>query len=439
MNNKRYTISLLLLAIFMVHAYAQNGVTSPVSRYGFGQLSDMTIGRSAAMGGASLGLRAGQEINLANPASYSAVDSLTFLVDAGISVENTNYSNGKTRLNNKSGSFDYIAMQFRAFRKVGMAFGFAPFSKVGYDFGEKKSAINDIYGSVTPGTSYTGEGGVTKAFLGIGWNPFAGLSVGVNGEFLFGNITNTVSNAYSDTNVFSNVRSYTARISTYNWNLGLQYELPIGKVDGLTIGATFNPGHDINNEAYRQDYLFDAQNEKNEGSTTDTIKNAFQMPKSYGIGFTYNHAKKLTVLADFTLQKWGDCRFPMTVSDGNGSSQFESKAGFLADRKKVSVGMEYVPNLMSRSYLKRIHYRAGAYYATQYARIGKFDPGKEYGLTVGLGLPIQNQWNNKSVVNISGQYVHVSPSDTQLLVENHFRVCVSLTFDERWFMKWKAQ
>lgn len=438
MNIKKYTFSLLLLAIFMVNSYAQNGVSTPLSRYGFGRLSDMTIGRSAAMGGAGLGLRAGQQINIANPASYSAVDSLTFLLDAGITLENTNYSNGKVKLNNKTGNFDYVAMQFRAFRKIGMALGFAPFSKIGYDFGETKEPITDIYGSTTPGFSYTGEGGVSKAFFGIGWNPIAGLSVGVNGEFLFGNMTHSITNSYNNTSVFSNVRQYSARISTFNTSWGLQYELPVSKLDRLTVGATFAPGHDVNNAAYRQDYLFDAASDKIEGSTTDTIQNAFQLPKSFGIGFTYNHGRKLTVSADFTLQKWSDCKYPMTYEDGNGNSVFGSKTGFLSDRKKFSVGAEYIPNIMSRNFLKRIRYRAGGFYATQYANVDKYAAGKEFGLTAGFGIPIQNQWNNLSVVNLTAQYVHVKPSVKQLLVENQFRICVGITFDERWFMKWKA-
>ncbi|MCF0187746.1 MAG: hypothetical protein HUJ98_14815, partial [Bacteroidaceae bacterium] len=255
MNCRKHIISLLLMAISISSAYAQTGISSPVSRYGFGELSDMTLGKTVAMGGASIGLRSGQEINIANPASYSAVDSLTFLLDAGVTLQNTNYSNGVTRLNNKNAHFDHVVMQFRAFRKVGVALGFAPYSRVGYSFDQLQEPISDIYDDVTPAFAYKGEGGISKAFLGIGWNPIAGLSIGANGEYLFGDITHTITNAYSNTNVLTNARSYTANISTFNVNLGIQYELPISKLDRITIGATFTPGHDINKMAYRQDYL----------------------------------------------------------------------------------------------------------------------------------------------------------------------------------------
>ena len=67
-----------------IAALAQSGSNSPYTRYGFGQLSDQHFGNSKAMGGISYGLRNGLQINASNPASYSAVDSLTFIFDAGL-------------------------------------------------------------------------------------------------------------------------------------------------------------------------------------------------------------------------------------------------------------------------------------------------------------------------------------------------------------------
>ena len=79
-------INTCLFCIFVTTAMAQSGSNSPYSRYGFGQLSDQSFGNSKAMGGIAYGLRNGYQINAANPASYSAVDSLTFLFDFGLCV-----------------------------------------------------------------------------------------------------------------------------------------------------------------------------------------------------------------------------------------------------------------------------------------------------------------------------------------------------------------
>ena len=77
----------------------------------------------------------------------------------------------------------------------------------------------------------------------------------------------------------------------------------------------------------------------------------------------------------------------------------------------------------------------GAYYSTPYAKVDGKEGAKEYGVSLGLGLPI---FQSRSVLNISGQYIKVSPKVTGMMEENTLRVNIGLTFNERWFMKWKV-
>lgn len=60
------------------------------------------------MGGIAYGLRNGYQINASNPASYTAVDSLTFLFDAGMTLQNANFKEGNIKTNAKNSSFDYL-------------------------------------------------------------------------------------------------------------------------------------------------------------------------------------------------------------------------------------------------------------------------------------------------------------------------------------------
>lgn len=70
----------LLLAAAATTAGAQtNGSNSPYSRYGFGLLSDRAGGFNKGMSGLAYGMRYGNELNTKNPASYSSIDSLSFL------------------------------------------------------------------------------------------------------------------------------------------------------------------------------------------------------------------------------------------------------------------------------------------------------------------------------------------------------------------------
>lgn len=127
MTGYRLTLLVLLLGMWCGMVMAQNNTNSPYTRYGYGHLSDQGSSNSKAMGGVAYGLRDGSQVNFANPASYTAVDSLTFIFDGAVSLQNTNFSNGTLKQNAKNSSFDYITMQFRLAKWCGMSVGVFPF------------------------------------------------------------------------------------------------------------------------------------------------------------------------------------------------------------------------------------------------------------------------------------------------------------------------
>jgi hypothetical protein len=63
----------------------------------------------------------------------------------------------------------------------------------------------------------------------------------------------------------------------------------------------------------------------------------------------------------------------------------------------------------------------------------------ELGLSLGFGFPISNRINARSMVNLGVQWLRRSPSLQNLITENYFIINVGVTFNERWFMKFKIQ
>ena len=417
-------INLCLLSIFAMVASAQSGSNSPYTRYGFGQLSDQSFGNSKAMGGIAYGLRNGKQINAANPASYSAVDSLTFLFDAGLSLQNANFKEKDVRTNAKNSTVDYIAMQFRLWERMGMTLGFLPYSIVGYNMSEAQNISTDEYGNpISSRATYSGNGSLQQIFAGLGFKVFEGLSIGANFSYLYGEITHTATTNFNNTNAYSSVRADKLEISDYKLDLGLQYSQKLGKKHAVNLGFVYSLGHDLNGTGYRYKETYLSGNSYPLTQTVDTIKNAFSLPLSYGAGLTYVYDNRLTIGLDYTHQKWGEVDF------------FKEKGKF-QDRSKISVGAEYLPNPLNRNYFKRIRYRIGAYYADPYAKVNDQEGAREYGASFGFGLPI---FQSKSLLNISGQYVKVSPKVKGMLEENYLRVNIGLTFNDRWFMKWKVE
>lgn len=421
MTRYKVLISACLVWMMAIEIAAQTSTNSPYTRYGFGQLSDQSFGNSQAMGGISYGLRNGLQVNASNPASYSAVDSLTFIFDAGMSLQNANFKEGNVKINAKNSSVDYIAMQFRLAKGLGFSAGFLPYSNVGYNMNKTNKVTTDEHGNTTAANqAYVGDGGLQQVYVGLGYQVFKGLSIGTNFSYLYGDITHTASTTFSNSNAYSSSRSHKIDVSDYKLDFGLQYTHKLKEKHVLNLGAIYSLGHELNSTGY--EYV-----EKYSGNTVitqsvDTIKNAFALPHTFGLGATYVYDNKLTIGLDYTLQKWEDVKF-------------FNKDGAFQNRSKISVGAEYLPNPIGRSYFSNIRYRVGAYYSSPYAKIDGKDGNREYGVSFGFGLPL---FMSKSILNISGQYVKVAPKLKGMLEENYLRINIGLTFNEQWFMKWKV-
>ena len=418
-----HTLCALLLTMVTGMAIAQNNTNSPYTRYGYGDLSDQSFGNSKAMGGIAFGLRDGAQINPLNPASYTAIDSLTFLFEGGVSLQNMNISGSGVKLNAKNSSFDYLAMQFRLHPRIAMSIGLLPFSNVGYSVSDSK-----VDNGVSQTRSFTGDGGLHQLYGGIGVKVLKNLSLGVNASYFWGDITRTRTIIYPATSEsYSYIQQMGVSISDYKLDFGTQYTLDFNKKHSMTIGAVFSPKHKLNN-----DYTVTTQVSTTNSNNLDAT---LELPNTFGVGFTYNYDKRLTVGADYSLQQWSKTKFGVNTSDDAVREDFNETYTY-CNRHKVSVGAEYIPNLMGRSYLSHIKYRLGAYYTTPYYKIGGKEATREYGVTAGFGLPVPR---SRSILSISGQFVRISGQESAFVNENIFRVSIGLTFNERWFFKRRVE
>ena len=175
---KRTFLLPVLLGIAIL-THAQSGTNSPYSQYGLGILSDQSSGFNRGMNGVGLGFHEHNQVNYLNPASYSAIDSLSFIFDAGISGQITNFNERGSNVNAQNANFEYAVAAFRAAKHVGVSFGIIPFTNVGYNYSYTSSVgenMPDIYAT----NSFTGEGGFHQIYVGAGWEPFKGFAFGAN-------------------------------------------------------------------------------------------------------------------------------------------------------------------------------------------------------------------------------------------------------------------
>lgn len=441
---EKIIFALLFLMIGGV-ALAQNGVNSPYTRYGFGLLSDQSTTANRGMGGISYGLR-NKLINVENPASYSAIDSITFLFDAGISLQNANFSNGDLSMNAKNSSLDYIALQFRLRKHIGITVGLLPFSNINYSFSSDGREVPNTDGgqtgtSTTSYESFSGDGGLHQAFIGVGVELFKNFSIGANFSYLYGDYTHTITNTYSNSSAWSNVRNYQADINSYKLDFGVQYSFNLKEKHALTLGATYSLGHEIGSSAYKIQQMTSSSTVMQQH--IDTIGSAFELPQKIGVGLTYVYDNRLTIGADYSLQQWSGVKFPHFQTQQNsefdtGNSENDYEQWKFNNLSRISVGAEYVPNPVGRGFFQRLRYRVGAYYSTPYIQVKNSDM-REFGVEGGVAIPIMNHYNNRSLLSITAQYINVSPKGSSLIKENYLRINIGFTFNEDWFRKMLVQ
>ncbi len=414
LNNSvlRLTIVALIATIACSFAHAQNSTLAPYSRYGYGMLGDNATSAPRAMGSVGYAMQSGRQINVMNPASYAAIDSMTFLFDMGISLNCLWSEENDKRENTFGGGLDYITLQVPIGKRMGASVGILPYASTGYSFGGE---IDNGY------ASRTGNGSLNQAYLGFAGRPFNGFSLGFNFAYLFGT---TVNDLYTSTTTGSaSMFQRSMQVRDWHADFGVQYGFNIGRLHRVTLGLTYSPGKDLHGNTYG--VFYDTADNTTSADTVGYTKlnGLYSMPESWGAGINYTWNKRLMVEADFTYQPWSKAKFAAIEN-------FESTE--FADRWRVGLGMQYTPNSRG-GYGKRMQYRAGAYYNHDYLMI-RGNNIREYGITAGLGLPIPGF---KSVLNIGFEWKHRACSPTALIKEDYFNVTIGINFNEMWFRKSK--
>lgn len=403
-------ISIFALMLASAAAFAQNGTMTPYSRYGYGILNDNSSATQRAMGGVGYAMSSGRQSNVMNPASYAAIDSLTFLFDMGANFNIQHSSEGSVNESNINGGLDYITMAFPISKRIGASLGVLPFSSTGYQFA-------DTIGNGS--TQRVGDGGISKLYIGAGINPVADLYLGFNFSYLFGsNINDLYVMTYSGS---SSLFERYIKVHDWHLDLGVQYPVTIGD-HRLTFGATYSPAKSLHGETYG--LYYDASLDSKADTIGKTgLDGKYSLPATYGVGVNLMVRNRLMVEADFTYQPWKDVKYATIES-------FESVE--FANRWKVAAGMQYTPMLRG-SYFKRTHYRLGAYYNHDYLMI-RGNNVREYGITAGFGFPVPGF---KSTINLGLEYKHRQAHPNPLIKENYFNITLGVNFNEMWFRKSK--
>jgi hypothetical protein len=427
MRNKLLIIILISISPFALNVTGQKLINSPFSRFNIGSIEPAGSFRSIAMGGTGTAMRDNFSIYFSNPASYSSLDTNSFVFDFGIDYSINIISDGTSTNQSKDMNFDHLIIGFPLSKKVGFAFGIVPVSNGFYNLYEKVNEGDPEYDSATGEyvTYHQGSGGFTNFFVGTGIKLNKNFSAGVNLTTMLGRLERANQFVFSDySNGFSTNLTESLQMRGINFDLGLQYMAKLKKDHFLNAGLSFTTQKD-----YRSTYESSVL-KISSYSAVDTISyisdglSGTTIPATMRLGISYGKKDKYVAAIDYITTKWTGAKIP-------GSS------GFLADSRTLLFGAEYIPDKFSNySFLSRLEYRIGAHIGDNYLIING-DQVREYGVSAGLGFILRRP-TSLLKTNIFFDLTRKDGlTDSGLKYENYYTMGVSLNIWDLWFIKRK--
>lgn len=407
----------------------QKMINSPYARFGPGIIEQQGILKSRSMGGAGIALRDPLSINYLNPASYSSVDTNSFVFDFGIEYQTNTLVDESGSYSSDDINFHHLAMAIPLTRWMGFAVGIVPYSNGYYNLmktvTEDDPEYNPVIGEVQ--NTHKGSGSYNNFFAGIGVSPFRNLSLGVNFTYLFGNIERD--NLYlftDDKNQFNNLSSENIRVYGYDFDYGMQYSVNLKNDLYASVGLSYSMKKVYNSE-YEKLFSRYAPYQSSEISV-DTLtyvsnENAsVELPEELGVGIAFGKKDLFLLMADYTMTNWNDVTF-------HGYEEY------LVNSSSIRLGAEFIPDKDANyNYFNRIEYRLGGFFSDGHLMVNG-EQLNEFGITFGAGLPMNR---SKSRVNLHVEYLSRKGSfENGLHNENCWTIGISLDLYDYWFMKQK--
>ena len=329
-----------------------------------------------------------------------------------------NYSNQSTEKMNenfRSSDFGGFSMKFPVGEFIGVALGLKPEFRVNYETSNLDSISFDgddlmFYNETT------NKGGISEAFLGIGYKFGSRLSFGLKSIILFGNY-----NYQNSTDKLNNgsIDSY------YKEKLkmsGLQTELGVGwyQQDNFTFGLSYLIHH---NSEYKSiiDYYW---------GPDSAISKSVKMPSKFTVSLQKKLLKQLYFTSDFYyLQDYSDLIKKVEFFDQNElDEQVKTDNSYY-----IGFGLERSHSMRNNKKVwDNLDYRIGAFYKTE-PFYKKSEQIKDIGLSFGVGIPMNF---NLSVMDISFQYINRSGFlEEEIGKESIYKLSFGITTGGLWFRR----
>ena len=411
---RKLSIFLILISIF---GYSQRTSYSPYSYFGVGETNFSATVENQMMGGNTAYYDSVHQ-NMNNAASLSKLKFVNYSV--GVDLKNTSYLSASTNEKSTSAAINYISVAIPT-KLLSFSFGIKPKTSVGY------LLENDDKSKTPPELNrFTGSGGVSNAFVSIGFELFKNWGFGFSSSYAFGNLN------HYHTKILENIELYTrvsseSSVSGLDYNFSSVYQKTFNEKITLYSSIIYQPEAKYksrNNQIISTidpNSSFGGDSEEIDLSALGLKNTNIKIPNSLSFGLGLGQDKKWFLGLNYMKTDEGGFKNELMGLD---NVEFKSSQTY-------SLGGFFLPEYNSfTNYFKTLTYRFGFRYKSGGLFVND-QQINEIGVNFGFGIPLAGI----SSANLGFEFGQRGTTKASLIKEKFFSIRLGVSLNDLWFIR----
>ena len=410
----KISIFFILISLF---GYSQRSSYSPYSYFGVGETNFSATVENQMMGGNTAYYDSVHQ-NMNNAASMSKLKFVNYSI--GVDLKNTSYLSESNNESSTAAAINYISVAIPT-KVLSFSFGIKPKTSVGYllENDDKTQSIAEL-------NRFTGSGGISNAFVSVGFELFKNWGIGVSSSYAFGNLN------HYHTKILENIELYTrvsseSSVSGLDYNFSTVYQKTFNNKTTLYTSIVYQPEANYkskNNQSIstiNPNGSFGGDSEIIDLSAIGLNETNVKIPSSLSFGLGFGEDKKWYFGLNYLKTDEGGFKNELMALD---NVEFKSSQTF-------SVGGFYLPKYDSfTNYFKTITYRVGLRYKNGGLYVND-QQINEIGLNFGFGIPLAGV----SSANLGFEIGQRGTKKASLIKEKFFSIRLGVSLNDLWFVR----
>ena len=411
---RKLSILFILISFF---GYSQRTSYSPYSYFGVGETNFSATVENQMMGGNTAYYDSVHQ-NMNNAASLSKLKFVNYSV--GVDLKNTSYLSASTNEKSTAAAINYISVAIPT-KLLSFSFGIKPKTSVGY------LLENDDKSKTPPELNrFTGSGGVSNAFVSIGFELFENWGFGFSSSYAFGNLN------HYHTKILENIELYTrvsseSSVSGLDYNFSTVYQKTFNEKITLYSSIIYQPEAKYksrNNQTISTidpNSSFGGDSEEIDLSAVGLKNTNIKIPNSLSFGLGLGQDKKWFLGFNYMKNDEGGYKNELMGLD---NVEFKSSQTY-------SIGGFLLPEYNSfTNYFKTLTYRFGLRYKSGGLYVNN-QQINEIGVNFGFGIPLAGI----SSANLGFEFGQRGTTKASLIKEKFFSIRLGVSLNDLWFIR----